>query len=88
MTKRYPSSGELGGTSARTPMSMPMAIHILGINRTRDGDLREMVKALGFFPWLNTQEDKLRLEAAQFVLRRWKLYQAACNRARDRRTTR
>ena len=31
--------------------------------------LRRMVKALGLLPWLNTSQDRLRLEAALTVLR-------------------
>jgi len=31
--------------------------------------LRNMVKALGTLTWMNTQEDKLRLEAAKFILK-------------------
>jgi hypothetical protein len=31
--------------------------------------LRNMVKALNMHPWLNTAEDKLRLEAAKLILK-------------------
>lgn len=31
--------------------------------------LRNMVKALKIHPWLNTAEDKLRLQAAKVILR-------------------
>lgn len=64
-------------------MTMGKAVSILGINRTRDGDLRPMVKALTLLPMLNTDEDNTRLAAARFVLRRWDAYQTECNKARD-----
>lgn len=66
-------------------MTMERAIEVLGINRTREGDLRPMVKALGFFAAFNTAEENERRDAAQFVIRRWPAYQAACNAARDAR---
>ncbi len=66
-------------------MTMQRAIEVLGINRRRDGDLREMVRALGLLPWLNTAEDVERREAAQYVLKRWAAYQKECNRIRDAR---
>jgi hypothetical protein len=34
------------------------AADILGVNRRRHGDLREMLRALTLYPWLNTAEDK------------------------------
>jgi hypothetical protein len=64
-------------------MTMQRAIQLLGVNRRRDGDLRNMVRALGLMPWLNTSHDNERREAAQYVLKRWRAYQEACNRARD-----
>jgi hypothetical protein len=66
-------------------MSMQRAVEVLGINRTRAGDLREMVKALSLHPWLNSAEENERREAAQFVLRRWGAYQAAGDQVRNRR---
>lgn len=69
-------------------MTMERAIEILGINRTRNGDLREMVKALGLHSWLNTPEETERRAAGQFVLRRWDAYQAACNEARNAKRVR
>lgn len=66
-------------------MNMDKAVAILGINRRRDGDLREMVKALKMMRALNTQEEEERLAAGEYVLRRWTAYQAACNAARDAR---
>lgn len=66
-------------------MDMRKAVSILGINRTRDGDLREMVKALGLMSFLNTAEENERRKAAQYVLKRWPEYQKACNAERDLR---
>ncbi len=66
-------------------MNMDRAISILGINRTRDNDLRLMVKALGLMTWLNTPEDWDRHRAGQYVLRRWSRYTAECNRRRSSR---
>jgi hypothetical protein len=66
-------------------MTMERAIEVLGINRTREGDLTPMIRALGMMPFLNTADDNERREAAQFVVRRWPKYQAACNAARDAR---
>ncbi len=64
-------------------MTMERAVEILGINRTREGDLKPMIRALGMMPFLNSAEDNERREAAQFVVRRWPAYQAACSAARD-----
>jgi hypothetical protein len=66
-------------------MTMQRAVEILGINRRRDGDLREMHKALGLHAWANTAEENERREAAGVVLRNWPKYQEACNAARARR---
>lgn len=64
-------------------MNMKRAIEILGINRTKTGDLTPMIRALSMMSVLNTPEQNERLEAAQFVTRRWAAYQAECNAARD-----
>lgn len=69
-------------------MDMNRAVEVLGINRTREGDLKPMVKALGFMAALNTAEENERREAAQFVIRRWPAYQAVCNAARDAKVRR
>ena len=69
-------------------MDIENAIEILGINRTKAGDLQPMVRALSLCGWLNTAEDNERLEAARHVLRRWSVYQEACNKARDLRIRR
>jgi len=45
-------------------MNAQEAAEILGITRRRNGDLREMVRALTLFPWFNTAEDAKRREAA------------------------
>ena len=64
-------------------MDLDAAIKILGTNRTRDGDLRQMVIALKLLPALNTAEENLRLAAGNYVLRHWDAYAAECNRRRD-----
>jgi hypothetical protein len=55
----------------------------LGINRTRDGDLRPMVTALGLIPMMNTAEEDRRLVVAKWALRNWSAYQAECNARRS-----
>lgn len=64
-------------------MCMDRAIAILGINRTRNNDLRPMVKALGLFSWLNTPQQNERLAAGRYVLKNWAAYTEECNRRRD-----
>ena len=64
-------------------MDMNRAIKILGINRTRQGDIAPMVKALGMMVMLNTAEENERREAGQFVLKRWSAYQTECGKRRD-----
>lgn len=66
-------------------MNMEKAVLILGTNRTRDHDIRPMVKALKMLRALNTDEEEERLAAGEYVLRRWTAYQAACEAARDAR---
>lgn len=66
-------------------MNASQAADILGINRTIQGDLGPMVKALGLFSWNNTPEDEQRWEAAKWAIKNWKAYQAECNRRRDLR---
>jgi len=56
------------------------AADILGVNRRRHGDLREMLRALTLYPWLNTAEDEQRRVAARWVLIHWKEYQDECAR--------
>jgi hypothetical protein len=63
-------------------MTTDHAITILGVNRAQ-WELRNMVQALTMAPWLNTEKDLQRLEAAKFVLRHWRKFNAACNAERD-----
>jgi|GEM_PF-6115857 len=63
-------------------MTMNDAIKILGINRARY-EVQNMAIALMFGSYLNTTEETARLNAAAYVLKRWKAYSAACNAARD-----
>lgn len=65
-------------------MNMERAVDILGINRTKDSDLVPMVQALKLFSRLNTPVENERLEAGEFVLRRWAEYQAECNTRRSK----
>jgi len=68
----------------RTPaITAAIAADLLGINRTRDGDLRPMVKALGLMAGLNTVEENRRREVASWALRNWTAYQEECSRRRD-----
>ena len=64
-------------------LTAAMVANTLGINRRRDGDLREMVRALEM-PWLNMPDDDKWCTAAQWALDHWAEYQAECNRRRDR----
>jgi len=64
-------------------MDMNRAIEILGINRTRAGDIAPMVKALGMLALMNTPEEYERRAAGQFVLKRWRAYQDECSKRRD-----
>ena len=63
-------------------MNMNRAIKALGINRARY-EVQNMALALVFGSYLNTEAERERLEAANFVLKRWKAYCKACNEARD-----
>ena len=66
-------------------MNAQEAADILGITRRRNGDLREMVRALTLFPWFNTAEDAKLREAALWALAHWTEYQMECWRRRQRR---
>jgi len=44
------------------------AYKIVGFSSSKDS-LKKMVKALSMCPWLNTAEEKTRLEAAKLVLK-------------------
>lgn len=59
-------------------MNMVDVMDCLGCNRSK-GELRNMVKALGLHPWLNSAEDKARLRAAQLALADWSTYSHACD---------
>jgi len=59
------------------------AADILGINRRRNGDLREMLRALTLYPWLNTTEDEKRRVAARWALTHWQECQDECARRRE-----
>ena len=63
-------------------MSMNDTIAALGINRARY-EVQNMALALIFGSYLNTPQEQVRLDAANYVLKRWKAYQRACNAARD-----
>ena len=63
-------------------MDMSRAIEALGINRVRY-EVQNMALALVFGSYLNTEAERERLEAANFVLKRWKAYVRACDKARD-----
>jgi len=64
-------------------MTMHDAIRILGINRARY-EVQNMAIALMFGSYLNTKEETDRLNAAAYVLKRWKQYATACNAERDK----
>jgi hypothetical protein len=59
------------------------AADILGVNRRRIGDLREMLRALTLYPWLNTTEDEKRRVATRWVLTHWQEYLDECARRRE-----
>jgi len=59
------------------------AADILGVNRRRNGDMREMLRALTLYPWLNTAEDEKRREATRWALTHWQEYQDECARRRE-----
>jgi hypothetical protein len=61
------------------------ATDILGVNRRRNGDLREMLRALTLYPWLNTAEDekrKINPKKTTPILRARSCYGPANGRAR------
>ena len=49
-------------------MNAEQATDILGVNRRRHGNLREVLRALTLYPWLNTAEDEKRRIAARWAL--------------------
>jgi hypothetical protein len=68
-------------------MNMNKAIEALGSNRARY-EVQNMALALMFGSYLNTQAERDRLEASNYVLRHWKAYCKACNDIRDKRHAR
>lgn len=64
-------------------MDAKQAADILGINRTKTGDLAPMVKALSFHAFANTAEENQRRDAAQWALKNWRAYQDECSARRD-----
>ena len=65
-------------------MNIEQATKIIGYNKSKM-PLRNMVKALGFFSAMNTQEENERREAGKVVLRNWSRYCELCNDKRDKR---
>ncbi len=68
-------------------MDMNKAIKALGSNRARY-EVQNMALALMFGSYLNTKEERDRLEASAYVLKRWKAYAKACDDIRTARYTR
>jgi hypothetical protein len=68
-------------------MDMKKAIEALGSNRARY-EIQNMALALMFGSYLNTKEERERLEASAYVLKRWKAYAKACDDIRTARYTR
>lgn len=61
------------------------AARVLGLARTRDGDLRPMVHALRLIPTMNSAEENERLAAAVYAMRHWREFQNLCGRIRSGR---
>lgn len=66
---------------------MKKAIQALGSNRARY-EVQNMALALMFGSYLNTKEERDRLEASAYVLKRWKAYAKACDDIRNARQAR
>jgi hypothetical protein len=68
-------------------MNLPMSTVIdrLGSNCPK-WEIRMMAKALSLHPWLNTDEESKRLQAARYAIRHWDEYQAVCSERRNRRS--
>jgi hypothetical protein len=64
---------------------LKQAARVLGLTRTRDGDLRPMVHALKLIPSMNTAEENERLAAAVYAMRHWREFQNLCGRVRSNR---
>jgi hypothetical protein len=65
--------------------TLRQAARVLGLSRTRDGDLRPMVHALRLIPSMNTAEENARLAAAVYAMRHWREFQNLCGRVRSNR---
>ena len=68
-------------------MDMKRAIQALGNNRARY-EVQNMALALMFGSYLNTEAERDRLEASNYVLKRWGAYSKACDDIRDKRHAR
>jgi hypothetical protein len=68
-------------------MDMNKAIQALGSNRARY-EIQNMALALTFGSYLNTKEERERLEASAYVLKRWKAYAKVCDDIRNARQAR
>ena len=68
-------------------MDMNKAIKALGSNRARY-EVQNMALALTFGSYLNTKEERDRLDASAYVLKRWKAYAKACDDIRNARQAR
>ena len=68
-------------------MDMKKAIQALGSNRARY-EVQNKALALMFGSYLNTKEERDRLEASAYVLKRWKAYAKACDDIRNARQAR
>ena len=64
-------------------MNIEQAAKIIGYNTSKI-PLRNMVNALGFHSWNNTQEENERREAGKVVLRNWSLYLELRNNERNK----
>ena len=69
--------------TAKTKWTAATVADVLGINRTRDNDLRPMVRALGLMTWRNTDDDWRRKSAAEWALRNWSKFTAECSARRN-----
>ena len=66
-------------------MNAETAISILGMNAC-GVPFNNMIRALQMLPRLNTNEDTRRLEAALWVRRHRRAYEAECAKRRDKRS--
>jgi hypothetical protein len=59
-------------------VAMSYTVEILGTNRQRY-ELRNMVKALQFHSWSNSDAENIRLECGKYALNNWRDYQRECD---------